>query len=322
MLVKSAFYVSIPNLLAEIFRWKEIFHFFIFVNWVKDFRPSGKNFRRVRQNSFLWRSLSLSFEDCFFFKNFFKYFGLWVNFVPACLQNYSAWLSKLHSVYHRDIEEKWNCLRKKFLSFSHIDVNFSGFLEICFERRCGNCFLLVHLNLWEKCFLMRNFLSFIFEGWAKISRLRRNYFSPGSSILHSATKSKRKIWGNVFSLKNLLFSFSDIERKFFGLLSNSFCQRCQSRFFHRSPKNFLVEIPFFTVFGHSMNNLRHLVDLFFGNDVKTAFYESIGTFWAKLINWKGTFVFLIFGNCAKFFRPPGKSYRRGHVNSFLRRRPK
>ena len=150
---------------------------------------------------------------------------------------------------------------------------------------------------------------------ATIFRQDRQY-----SILRPSPRERFE--GMFFLWKTYFFSFSDIERKFFGLLSNSFCQRCQSRFFHRSPKNFLVEIPFFTVFGHSMNNLRHLVELFFGNDVKTAFYESIAIFWAKLNNWKGTFVFLIFGNCAKFFRPPGKSYRRGHVNSFLRRRPK
>ena len=101
----------------------------------------------------------ITFWGQLFLQNFFKIiFGLWVYFVSACLQKFSAWLSKLHSVYHRAIEEKQNCLRKKFLYFSNSDVNILGLLAEIFHSCCRNCILMSNWTLWEKCFLMRNFL--------------------------------------------------------------------------------------------------------------------------------------------------------------------
>ena len=186
-------------------------------------------------------------------------------------------------------------------------MKFFGLLAKCFQRRFQNWILLVHLNFWRNVFLMKNVLSSNFRQWVTKKRLHSEKFSPGLSTIHSPTKSQRKIWGKVFSLKNLLlnrflvlnetfpvcfridsvnlvktdfsvgvqkkhlrekiffekptfFCFRTFNENFFGLLSNSFCQSCQNQFFRRSLKNFLVEIPFFIVFGHSMKNLRHFVE--------------------------------------------------------------
>ena len=141
-----------------------------------------------------------------------------------------------------------------------------------------------------------------------------------NSILRQSLR--KRFEGKFFLWKTYFFSFSDIERKFFGLLSNSFCQRCQNRFFSSESKRFFGWNSFFYRFWPFNEKLTVCGRFFSGNIVKTAFYESIATFWAKLINWKEIFFFFIFGNCSHFFRPPGKSYRRCDLNSFLRRRPK
>ena len=140
------------------------------------------------------------------------------------------------------------------------------------------------------------------------------------------SESKRKIWGKVCFWKTYFFCFRTLDESFSADCRIVFANVVKTNFSVGAQKQDLRKVffekPTFFRFRTLNEKFSACCQIFSGKIVKTAIYESIATFWAKLINWKETFVFLIFGNCAKFFRPPGKSYRRGHVNSFLRRRPK
>ena len=116
---------------------------------------------------------------------------------------------------------------------------------------------------------------------------------------------QRNIWRVVFE-KNVFSSFSDIEWKYFDLLSNSFSwgfQKCNLRI-HMIK---LVKICFFgrsIIFNH-FRTLREYVLVFwrkiFVAILETAFYVSIESFWEKKFCGKNYKFINTFGHSPKSF---------------------
>ena len=273
----------------------------------------------LRKNKFLEERFFISFSDIQR-----KYF--------VFVKSFSAGSSKLRSTCPAEHFEE-NFVRKKIqLLFPNIEPknfrpsgqSFStgwwklkvyGNIETFFEK--SNFFIILghwaqkfsaglsilhSTHPWhlEKSFLMKkvNFLIF-FGDWAKKFRASGTIFLAGLSKLHY-TWHRNIMRKKQNSRELFLISFSDIQRKYFGFLSEKFrqsCQYCILRIHDNILKDFcwgkLISFYLFRKLSAKFWGFWHN---FFGRVVKTALYVSVGTIWKKKnLVWKKKIIYIIFG---------------------------
>ena len=133
-----------------------------------------------------------------------------------------------------------------------------------FPRGCKNCLLRVRWNDWRKTFILKNLFSCHFwtlsKSFGHLARVFRKVFE---TVIHV---SRETFWGKFFPRKLNCSPFSEIERKFFGLLMEVFWQSCRNCIlpFRRKISgkviffgNLFISFGIWAFFGLLMNVFRH-----------------------------------------------------------------
>ena len=225
-----------------------------------------------------------------------------------CTDNILTWLWKvLYTFPAEHFEEKLNFQKQFlfFLSFSHTERNFLGFISNFFQPGCQNCILRVYRFNLSRKFFVKIYSLIIFEHRSgESSRPSGIHFSRGLSKLHSTCLLKTLVETFLGERRNIFITVFGQGVELFWLLSKFFQQARQTCFLiyqkKTLAKNSCLKKWRFLIILENWAKLFRFCGKFNGRFVTVAFCLSIRIFWEVFL---GRFhrSFLSFSDFEHFF---------------------